>query len=302
MIIQAKRIRSLQRHVAVPAGTRVVAGVPLDIVGEAKLRAIGFPAQPDVDTAVVPSALLGRVARYNAEGRFVPDRAQPKRIVYRTMWRTWTDWHGNEHSGYVDMGYLQYPRVFHPPPGVEFRVAATTDDERLIITPEVRSDAANDERLLHHVNLLLETFGECHVFTADLQRIIRAPVRRLNWDVLPRGRAPWAQVRQQLQPIIQRTRTSLQPVIHNRLEAINAHDPEFVAIGNGGFAGYVVFGFPNRNLFLLESIYFGNATYGFGVDWQRLSQLTKAEILDNNLHSHRIVHSAGWEAEIHRLF
>jgi hypothetical protein len=60
----------------------------------------------------------------------------------------------------------------------------------------------------------------------------------------------------------------------------------------------VVFGFPEENIYVVESAFYGNATYVFRQDWEQLSQLTKAEIITGSLHTDRIIHTQGWE---HRL-
>ncbi|OZO59867.1 hypothetical protein CG699_03840 [Escherichia coli] len=47
-----------------------------------------------------------------------------------------------------------------------------------------------------------------------------------------------------------------------------------------------------------ESSQCNNATYILNNNWQQLSQLTKAEILDGNLHHARVIHRVNWAAEI----
>ncbi len=91
-------------------------------------------------------------------------------------------------------------------------------------------------------------------------------------------------------------------MVENRLETINNYGPTFVAIGDGGFHGYVIFGFPEHGLFLLESSFEGNATYVFGERWEALSQLTKKEILAGNLQTARVIHRAvSWHGEIRQM-
>lgn len=68
-----------------------------------------------------------------------------------------------------------------------------------------------------------------------------------------------------------------------------------------GFSRYVVFGFPQKNLYVVESMVYGNATYMFARDWESLSRMTKAEILEGGLHEQRLVHRLGWEDEVRRL-
>jgi hypothetical protein len=52
---------------------------------------------------------------------------------------------------------------------------------------------------------------------------------------------------------------------------------------------------------VVESAHYGNATYIFGEDWARLSQMTKAEIIEGGLHRERIIHREGWEGEMRRV-
>ena len=78
-------------------------------------------------------------------------------------------------------------------------------------------------------------------------------------------------------------------------ESIYARNPDFVAYGRSGFRGYAVFGFTSRNLYILESAVPNNATYVLQNDWESISQLSKAEILSQELHRARIIHSTNWQ-------
>ncbi len=72
-------------------------------------------------------------------------------------------------------------------------------------------------------------------------------------------------------------------------------------MGRAGFDGYVIFGFPQKNLFVLENVHSDNATYVFEEDWAELSQMTKAQILSHDLHKDRLIHRRGWPAKVRRL-
>jgi hypothetical protein len=188
-----------------------------------------------------------------------------------------------------------------PPPSVELTIATNPRDEKLVVSPAMGYTRTNEQDILHIINLFLEIFGECHIVTSDLEEIIRAEVRRLNWEVLPSGRMPWKRLRPHVDSFVRRHRRGNRPVIESRLQTINAHEPEFVALGRAGFSGYVVFGFPGKNLYVMESVNRDNATYIFEEDWRRLSMMTKAEILDHSLQKDRIVHRNGWPSRIENL-
>lgn len=134
-----------------------------------------------------------------------------------------------------------------------------------------------------------------------MQPIAPLTTRRLNWDILPPGNQPWEKIKERITPIVERAKKGNQGVILRRLEFMHKAVPEFIAQGRGGFSGYVVFGFPRKNLYVLESLYYGNATYVFREQWERLSQLTKAEILIGNSQAARVIHQPGWEKEMRRL-
>jgi hypothetical protein len=305
MIIQQRRIRSLRGKLgSARVGSRVVIGAKLVPDLMPKLRRIGFPETANVGDAVLPAA-IGPVTSYNADGGEIVHRDQPLETAYRVAEWHWTEFRGRydteERSKFVDVPYRRYPRTDVPPPAVELKIAVTADGQRVLVTPPVTFKGDDDEDLIHVVNLMLEVLGFCQVFTANLDEIIRAPLRRLNWRLLPSGHRPWRILRPDVLEIIRRAKKGNQPVVEHRLELINGYGPDFVAVGLAGFAGYVVFGFTDRRLFVFESIFAGNATYVFGEQWENLSKLTKTQILDELLHLARILHRVGWDDRLRSL-
>ena len=53
--------------------------------------------------------------------------------------------------------------------------------------------------------------------------------------------------------------------------------------------------------YILESVFPNNATYVLQDNWEKISQLSKAEILSQNLHKARIVHSESWKKNFDAL-
>ena len=58
----------------------------------------------------------------------------------------------------------------------------------------------------------------------------------------------------------------------------------------------------DKNLYILECDHPNNATYVFDKKWEELSKLTKAEILNNQFHKCRIIHSSSWKEKFDELF
>jgi hypothetical protein len=299
VVITGTRIRAPQRHFTrLRDGQSIVVGAP----ASGKSQRAGFPAQSRPGDTILP-AVVGPTTRFNAEGRWLIHRDQPMETAYRTVQWSWREWHGDtpvDQTDWRDVPFQRYPRTRVPAASLELTLATDAGGNEVIVAPAIVYSGATPELLMHAVNVFLELFGEAHLFSTSLRSITMVPHRRINWEILPQGRMPWPQLQEAVQPILQGARNV--PLILDRLETINALEPTELFIGRAGFAGYIVFGFPNRRLWVCESRFYGNATYIFREDWAALSQLTKAEIIDGDLHFARLVHHVGWHQQLREVF
>jgi len=306
MLIQQKYIQKIDIHVSIQnSGKKIVPGVRHIERFPEIISRIGFTQNIGNGETILPSATFGRYSRFNALGKNIIHRDLPMETAYRMVEWHWLEWRGRdeteEMSDYRDVPYKRYPRTFISPPSIELAISTIPNGERLIVAPMIHYVPENYSKLTHSINLFLELFGECEIFTENLEGIFTAPIHRLNWRVLPPGRYPWEKMRELLQPVIRQAKEGNRPVVENRLENVNKYNPEFVAVGQGGFRGYVVFAFPVRYTFVLESPQTNNATYIFSDKWEILSMMSKAEVLDANLQKDRIIHRKGWHDKIKSL-
>lgn len=264
-----------------------------------KIRQIGFSENLQVGEQILPS-ITGPVTRFNSNGRFLIRRDQPKEEFFIERFWVRRDWQGNETEEIIFIRRERYPRELVPPPSEELLIDSY-NQENIIVSRAFTKSPENFESIKHTINMFLELFGECDLIREDYAPFLYENVTRLNWKIFPQGEYPWEAVRDIATERIHRQPRGNQPVIAQRLEKITSHTPNFVAVGQGGFYDYIVFGFPNKNLYILESIKNGNATYIFDNNWEALSQMTKAEILNNNLQRERIFHRPGWENRINEL-
>lgn len=305
-MIQKKRIRNLESNIGfIEDGATVAIGIKNPRRYQDIFEEIGFNQTLDVGDSVLPSVSLGPISKFNAEGKYIKHRDKPMETAYRQIEWHWLEWHGRDqvaNSRLVDVPYERYPRTFIPPPSIEITVLNSITGEFVILSPFIEYTVDNKEYLKHAINLFLEIFGECHFYTEDLNEIIRAPVHRLNWTILPPGPMTWEQLLKELDPLIQSVKKGKRPFLLHRLITINEFGPNPCYQGIGGFNGYIIFAFPSKNLYVCDSAYYGNATYVFEENWEELSKKTKAEILDRNLQKDRIIHSAiSWERRIKEL-
>lgn len=189
-------------------------------------------------------------------------------------------------------------RDYFEPYSVYFTLVADSD-KSYIVSDAIPYITENREKLLNTVNMLLGMFGECTVdFSEQESQIKRIFV---NWDILPKGKYPWSAVRETLGNLTKgNTKTQAELMLRN-CELIYARNPDFVAYGRAGFKGYAVFGFTSRDLYILESAVPNNATYVLQNNWETISQLSKAEILSQELHKARIIHSASWQKNFNEM-
>lgn len=301
-MIKKSNIRSLKPYIRlIPKGENVYAG--LVSPSEATLRKIGFSDDLVNGETVLPKP-VGNWSAFNAQGKEVVHKDQPMETAYRTVEWSWTEYHGNERvnqTDFRDVPYQRYPRSYEPAPSLELTLFTNTNGERVVLSPIVKNWRANGSDLINAVNLLLDIFGECSFFDEAREQIVTAPLHRLNWKVLPPGERPFTVLRKELDEALKHVKEGNRSFVDHRLERINSYKPEFTAVGQGGFNGYVIFGFPKKDLYVLESVLYGNATYVLGDDWKSISQLTKAEILNDKLHKERIVHLRNWFEKTRKL-
>jgi len=305
MIISKKRIRSIKSNLGyINPGTKFIVGVSDLERYYTILNFLGFSENLEIGETVLPRP-KGPISMFNANGKYLKHKDQPKETAYTTVFWEWEQWAGRDqtetHSKLVDRSYKRYPRTFIAPPSIELTVAVTSEDKKVIISPIFEYNN-NDDDLIHWINLFLELFGECQLFTENLEEILIKKPIKLNWDILPEGRMPWEKLQNTILPIVNKASEGKRPVIWDRIHNINKYGPDFQAIGKAGFDGYIVFGFENKSLYVFESIFYGNATYIFDKEWEELSKKSKAEILDNNLQKNRIIHRANWQSEFDQIF
>lgn len=302
-MISKKRIRKLNPYKdLLPTSDK--AFVAYTGVTDSQLQRAGFPQDCGFGTTILPN-IVGRITAFNAEGKELVCRGQQMETAYRTVEWHWTEWHGRdkvERSDFRDVPYKRYPREFINPPAFELTIAENNDGSKMIISKPINGWKDNEERLVHAINLLLELFGECVVLDDNKAEVLPTSIKRVNWKLLPKGEYPFERVKQELKPVLQRVKRGKRSFIDKRLEKLNSFGPAYVAMGVGGFNGYVVMAYPDRNLYVLESLLYGNATYILNNDWESVSKLSKAEILNNNLHKARVIHRRSWFSQVKDLF
>lgn len=295
-MINKKRIRNVSNYLyAIKDGEDFFVVKEAGDVSLKKMKRIGFSDGLINGAQVLPS-IVGPVTRFNAKGGFYKFKNLPMETVYRSV--CVKDWHGNDH--YVDVPYKRYPRENIMPPSVELKIV-DIKGAYYFISPKMRKSVAEEQNNKHIINLFLELFGSCEIFNQSYESAISTiPTKRVNWHILPEGEYPWNRMLQLAGNLLSKRVGKSKMQKHN-ITTIARYKPKEIIYGIGGFRGYLVFVFPEKNLFVMENVIYGNATYVFDDNWERFSQLTKAEIIKNNFQKYRFEHHKGWEDKIKEI-
>ncbi|WP_396170786.1 hypothetical protein [Flavobacterium sp.] len=304
MIIGKKRIRNLELywHLIEDNSEFCIAVNELERYRE-KLIDIGFSQDLELGETILPK-VIGPVSRFNAEGRNERQKHLPMETAYRqTIWK-WKKFIGGgeveEEEGIRDVPYQCYPIKFIAPRSHELTIAEV-ENQKVIISSRILKSEENSINARDIFNLFFEIFGECMMLNNNLSIVKIPEIQRKNWSILPPGKYPFEKLIERVNTDLGIVQNRNRKVINHRVQQINDANPNFIAFGNAGFTGYWIFGFPNINTYVLESVYPNNATYILANDWEAISRLSKSEILRNDLHLARIEHRINWPNEINRF-
>jgi len=236
------------------------------------------------------------VTRFNLYGKELIHKEMEKE--HREIERDYhiVDWHGTDHYGTCFQNRMCYPKEYiFPPLSRIIRDSGKLRSELLT--------KADVELLKHTINMFLEVFGYCEIVDKDENPIgQKIKIKEVSWRILPPGKYPWERAEKALDDYFEKAPGKNKEVLRNNHKTFAKYEPDFLAIGENSFNGYVVYGYTNKNLYVFESNQVGNATYVFKGDWENASQLTKHDIIKGNLCHKRIVHAKTWEKTVKQMF
>jgi len=292
MVINKKRIHSVDKYLANTAEEKeVYVCVPAD---EKNLSTLAMQDR-NGGISVVPEP-KGPITRFNLYGKEVVHKEMEKEL--REIERDYhiVDWHGTDHYGTCFQSRLCYPKEWIVPP-----LARIVFDNG-----QLRSDLMTKEEpelLKHTINMFLEVFGYCEIADKDGETLKQSvKIKEVSWRILPPGKYPWERAVKILNDYFIKAPCKNREVLRNHHKTFAEYEPDFLAIGENCFNGYVVYGYSYRNLYVFESNQPRNATYVFKGEWENASHLTKCDIIRGNLCHKRLVHSKSWKEKVNLLF
>ena len=81
------------------------------------------------------------------------------------------------------------------------------------------------------------TLSEAELLSENLSSTVPQQLTRVNWEVLPRGRRPWAELESVVRHVLDVQGPRKRPVFEHRWRTIAAFGPDFTAVGRAGSRG-----------------------------------------------------------------
>lgn len=299
MKFKGKSVRSLTKLLKIAEDAeKVRLAIPLSDISENLLTLIGFDKNPSIGDYLIP-AVLGKFTKFNASGKEIKLTDLPLVSESVMFYGESRDWHGGIHRGPRTRNIKKYPRKNIAAPSETFEIV-NIDNSLFLSSSILDLNDTNETRNVHVTNLMLECFSEFNIYDIEKQEIVGPRLKHLQWDVLPSGEFPWSKARAIIAQRTEHLEEKDRKVIEYRMRVISQKEPDFLATGRAGFNGYFVYGFTDKDVYILESIEFGNATYVFNNEWKELSKLTKSQIINSDLPHQRIIHNRIWASSINR--
>lgn len=299
MKFSGKSVRSLTSILKIVGkAKRVRFTAPVEDVSKELRKSLGFDEKPAVGDYLIPST-TGKYTAFNANGDVKIRRDLPLESESVMFYGSTRDWHGGIHYGIKTRTMDKYPREYIPAPSETLEII-DIGGKSYISSSELNFIASDEKRNIHVTNIMLECFSEFEIFDTENSQIIGPKLKSLQWNVLPTGEYPWEKSKSIIHKATESLDANDKEVIEYRMRIISRRNPDFLATGRAGFSGYFVYGFKDKDIYVLESIHMDNATYIFNSNWEALSKLTKSEIINSTILHKRIIHNKKWGAEVGR--
>lgn len=301
-----KLSKVVQGQLAGIAGQRVVAAEVLTITREnaSRYSHLGIGCEAGTITVAEPAPpprVSGIWSRRNLDGWEEKRKDLPKET--RDISHFAPSWQGSG-THLVSRTIDAYPVEYHPARmlSVSATILEPLRDAALvrirIDQPLDRNEANFNLDLQFNLRLLKELIGSASIFDADLSVEEYARIQQVEWELLPAGNRDrlLAELAARKGADPERVR-----VASERLLVLTKLGHSELIVGTGRFSSYFGARFGEK-LVALENLEYGNALYVFEEDWQKMSQLSRTELIKRRDPSvHRVPHTKGWQSIIRRL-
>ncbi|HTE22329.1 MAG TPA: hypothetical protein VK674_04790 [Candidatus Limnocylindria bacterium] len=255
----------------------------------------------NIPSEVLPDPAKGTWARRNIDGWEIILKDQPKYTKsFSHESPNFGDWSLGSHEVTVDREV--YHRDILSGYGSTIKITVLKrDDDSITLSFELDRifDSIPDDprELLFAINIFQESVGRTAIKPTDVPAASFLSTLQIDWEILPVGNKEEVikQIHERLNPSPQEAK-----VINERMDLLLALRPINLVAGTSGFARYVG-ALYNEQLVVFENIRYGNAIYIMFNEWERLSKMSRIELMNSDEKFERIVHANNWEYRVRSI-
>lgn len=267
-----------------------------DIIMNKKYIEYGFPEVFSDNISIIPLP-KGPSTKANVFGKFIrkiPEEKESKIVHIRYIRKDGTLVEFNR-KFYVYVKELQYKY------NISIEYKTNEYGQKLAVSNKLiyNNEWENINKNTHVINIFCEIFGDFEIFTNKLEPAIHFN-KRFELELLPKGVLNDNSLKEILEISKHYSKNDNDHVaFQKRLHILMEYVPDMRGKGPSGFWGYIVFGFSELNIVILETMFSGNATYVFKMDdYEKNIILDKQNAISNKQLLRRFYHYDNWESQI----
>lgn len=256
-------------------------------------------------TTVLPDSSIGRHSKRNVEGYQEVLKSEPKilrtyNLGERPVFGDWSKGSFELHASRKVYRRIQHPTESFTISSEIIDIGQDYDGEYIIFKVKIneifiKKSEDFTERLLHGINVLMESHGKADIFESSANMIDYIASLSVDWEIFPPGTRELDITR------IIGDRVKLDQAekadFADRYDFLKSLNPIRFVKGLGGSGTY--FGaIYQEDLVVFENIKYGNAIYVLFENWREVSKLSRTEILSGNYNYLRIVHDSSWKTKL----
>lgn len=261
------------------------------------LKNYNIPQRFANETSVVP-APKGPTTRNNVNGKYV--RKQPEEKTTKRVHISFNRKDGT-HVEY-DRDFSVFVKVLEHKFKISLRYKINKHGQKVVVSETLvyNNKPENILKNTHIVNVFCEISNDFEIFNTEYEPAIHFN-KRFEEDILPHGSLDDKNVMDELTSFAgQYTKNNEEKkAFQKRLQVLKNYNPDIRGKGPSNFFGYIVFGFSDLRIVILETMYADNATYIFKInDYEANAIRDKQTVLKNKTMLKRIYHYDNWENRI----
>lgn len=303
----ANKVKSFSKDDFVVAAVKKISATDI-ISGKYSHLGIKLAGEtPTFSNNLVPNRRVGKFSQLNVDGEEIIRKDLPK-IKKSYSWNVpdYGDWSRGSHE--VTRDREVYRRQIIGPKELEITIellGKEIKDERLFVFKfcinQILNRMAKNYRkdFLFSLNLLQENIGCVDVFSNDASLDDYLKTIYVNWEILPPGERD-----NTIAKILSGFKAAT-PEIREKLIArydlLAKLNPIAFINGTSGFRRYFGAKFTEE-LVVFENIEYGNAVYVMFDEWEKLSKLSRLDLLNSGRKDFvRIIHKNDWKSQLKKL-